>query len=443
MTDSPGTRFVDGLRVTPAHLNHAQAVAADALTDLRRVVGVGRIGAGFRLLVDADTASLSPGVGFTSGGFPVRRDESTTLTVPAGLGPFHVALRAVSTVDEASKVGDTATITFLSTEVVVDATEPAGPDVLVVGSLRRDGATLVVQQDPARFVPGPAHTHGGGWTQDSDGLWRFDGAIVEAAGEPGPRGPTGPQGPQGEPGPTGPIGATGPAGAAGPAGPAGAKGDAGPVGTKGDAGPTGPAGPAGPAGAKGDQGVAGPKGDPGPTGPAGPPGPPGPAGPTGATGPKGAKGDPGVGLPTDVTFLKSMSWDPATAVTVDAARTLLADIRLDFTADLDGDRFRSLDPVAVQVWVIPANPRFSSHGLARKITISANTVGINAVLDQQSAAELTESRGGVVLIDLVCDTLLDLGNGRPVSAALGAALFDRMETPLPGGLMRLGLRVRV
>ena len=102
----PGTRFVDGLRVTPAHLNHLQAVAAAAADDLRRVVGLGRVGAGLRIDVDDDGAVvLSPGVGFTSGGAVVRRDEPTAIPLPDDEARLMVGLRAVTLEDESTRVG--------------------------------------------------------------------------------------------------------------------------------------------------------------------------------------------------------------------------------------------------------------------------------------------------------------------------------------------------
>ena len=48
MTESAGTRFLDGLRVTARHLNHVEETTDQASHDLRRVLGVGQIGYGFR-----------------------------------------------------------------------------------------------------------------------------------------------------------------------------------------------------------------------------------------------------------------------------------------------------------------------------------------------------------------------------------------------------------
>lgn len=411
MTDAPGATFVDGLRVTPAHLNHVQSVLAAALSDLRTVVGVGRVGAGFRILADGASVTLTPGVGFTPGGFPVRRDEVTVLTVPAGTGPFPVALRAVSSVDEATKIGDTATITFLRTEVLVGADVVEGPEVLVVGTVRRDGQEIVVQQDPARLAPGPGHGHSGGWVQDVDGLWRFDGTTIEAAGPQGPEGPRGPQGPQGEPGPAGPRGEPGPKGDTGATGPIGATGPAGPVGPKGDQGAVGGTGP---------QGVAGPQGPQGAIGPAGPPGP---------------------GLPERVTVLDSISWDPRQPVSADQLTDVLRGLQLTFSEELDGARFLPFAATAVQIWAVPANPAFPVCGLRPKVSVSGKVLRVPVASPSDIVGTFQEAGGGVILVDLVCDALADLSTGNPVSASLGAVLFGEARTALPGGLLRVGLVV--
>jgi hypothetical protein len=412
VTDSPGTRFVDGLRVTPAHLNHAQDVNATAVADLRHVIGVGRVGAGFRILISGTTASLTAGVGVTTGGFPVSRDEATILTVPAGAGPFTVALKAVSSADEASKIGGIATITFLHTEVVTDATVPEGPDVLTVGTVRRQGGALTATQPPEKFVPGPGHRHSGTWVQDEHGVWRFDGATIEAAGPPGPPGERGPIGPQGERGPVGPQGAPGAPGPAGQTGQQGAPGPTGPVGPKGDTGPTGSTGPAG------QTGPAGPQGDIGPQGPAGP------------------------GLPDDSTVLRDLNWDPRRAVTADDAAQLVRDLRLTFSAPLDGDLLSPLVVTAVQIWVIPGNAAFPVTGLRPKVTVGDAVLRLEATLPAAQVSQLKEGGGGLILVDLGCDMLIDLPTGRPVSASLGAVLFGRPQPAVPGGLLRVGIQVR-
>ena len=400
MTDVPGTRFVDGLRVTPAHLNHAQSVPAEASMDLRRVVGLGRVGAGFRLLVEDGGAVLTPGVGFTPGGLPARRDEATVLTVPDGDGPFMVALRAQTQADEATRVGDQATIVYLLTEVVVAAEVPEAPEVLVVGTLRRQAGQLQAEQDPARFMPGPGHRHGGGFAEDPDGVWRFDGAAITGA-----QGPKGDKGDPGEKGEKGAKGNKGDPGEKGEKGDPGAKGDKGDPGEKGDPG------------AKGDKGEKGNKGDPGA---------------------KGDQGPAGPGLPANVTFLKDINWDPRRRHTIDEAANVIRQLQLAWSDNLDAANFEALHAWAVQVWSAPARPDFPVRGLLRKVSVNGNVLEITVEADQTFLSELRE--GGAILVDVVCDTLLD-GSAVAVSSSTGRLLSGVEATLLPGGLLRLGLAV--
>jgi hypothetical protein len=366
------------LRVTPAHLNHAAAVAAEAIADLRRVIGLGRVGAGFRILVEAGAAILTPGVGFTPGGLPVRRDEPVVLDVPAGDGPFRAGLRAVARADEATKVGDEATITYLLTEIVISPDILSDPAVLVVGTLRRTNGELSAEQDPAIFASATGHRHSGTWVQSEGDFWRFDGMSLPAGGAGGVPGPPGPQG---EPGP---------------------------------------------------QGV------PGVAGPQGPPGEAGPPGPAGEVGPQGSPGLPGGGV-GDLAFLKGMSWDPRERMPVDQVLQILARVQLDFSQELAGDILLDFQPTAVSVWSAANSPIGTVRRHSHKVDVSANSVFISASLDQRAVSELREV-GGVILIDLACDLLFDT-NGRPVSSSCGPALAGRSEILAPGGIMRLGMRV--
>ena len=66
MTDRQRTNFVDGLRVTPLHLDHLQSTLAGAVADLRTVIGLGQIGWGLRILETEDgPVELTAGMGFT------------------------------------------------------------------------------------------------------------------------------------------------------------------------------------------------------------------------------------------------------------------------------------------------------------------------------------------------------------------------------------------
>ena len=49
MADNAGSRFFEGLRVTADHLRHLQDSLWEAVTDLRRTVGLGGIAWGLRI----------------------------------------------------------------------------------------------------------------------------------------------------------------------------------------------------------------------------------------------------------------------------------------------------------------------------------------------------------------------------------------------------------
>ena len=239
MTESQKTRFVDGLRVTPLHLNHSQATAEQAVRDLRGVVGLGKIGYGFRLVLSEDAAqvTLSPGLAFSPSGLRLALDEGVTLTVPEGTGPFSVVLRAENHDEPSARLDELATVIYEDTAVEVAAGEIApDADALVVGTLERgDDEALSVGQDGQLFLAPAYHGHTGAFFQDELGFWRFDGRalLVDEDGNTGPAGPPGAQGPQGDPGPEGAEGRPGPQGDPGPAGTAGRAGSSGAGGRRG------------------------------------------------------------------------------------------------------------------------------------------------------------------------------------------------------------------
>jgi collagen triple helix repeat protein len=416
---APGTRFVDGLRVTPSHLNHVQTVSNAAVDDLRRVVGIGRVGSGFRISDEAGTVSLTSGVGFTPSGLPVRRDESVTLTVAESPDPVAIGVRATSQEDPATMIGDQATIVTLLSEVVTGA-DVADPDTLVVGTVHRTAEGVTIIQEPFRFVPGPGHRHSGTWVQDADGTWRFDGEPVDLTGAV-VEGQQGPPGPAGEPGPQGEQGAQGVPGPAGEAGSVGPPGEQGTQGIPGGAGPQGPEGVPGIPGPPGEQGAPGPQGIPGQQGVPGPQGPPGTA------------------TSVDVGVLKNTSWRLDEPVTISQLGQAANPALLSFDRELDPDRFKPFSEAAVQVWSLPADSSLPVRHVNRGIEVQQNELAIFVTPEQPILADLRKA-GGQLVIDLVCDYLLDR-DGVPVSNSIGQ-LFDARVTPMPGGLMRLVILVR-
>ena len=567
MSDEQGTFFLDGLRVTAQHLNHLEESAQEAVSDLRRVLGLAHIGYGFRIQVadDGQSATLTPGLGFTASGARVTLDEGAALTIPDGDGPFSVALTAGSHDDPTTRVGDTGTIIFADTVVSVAAEPPPDPDSLVVGTIQRSDGNLAATQDETLFLAPSNHGHSGAFYQDGAGIWRFDGPLLAQtdetagpAGPPGPpgadgaqgpagaqgdvgpqgppgdTGPEGPAGPQGDPGPAGPqgdpgpdgpqgpagdpgpIGFTGPPGDPGPAGPTGADGAQGPAGPQGDPGTQGPpgdTGPEGPAGPQGDPGPPGPEGpagaegvdgppgppgptgdpgpegqpgppgqpgdpgpagQPGPTGDAGPPGPPGepgptgdpgPAGPPGATGDAGPPGPPGqTGPPGDpgpqgapgpqgppgpeaglnLTMIRAVNWNPRTVIPIATAIKLLSSLQFAFTAAL-GPATPFL-PGAVWIRLVPPTPTATTAAptLAPVLAIhGTTTISNNLVVWQLSDAAATVQTGlrlgGLILIDLDCDYIVD-STGADVSGSAGI-LAGQKPPVRPGGIFRTWIQV--
>ncbi len=421
MTTAPGTRFVDGLRVTPAHLNHAQSVATAAWDDLRHVVGLGRVGAGFRIEVAGDgTATLSPGIGFTRGGATVRRDEATALQAPDNGASLEVAVRAIVREDEATRVGDHPTIVFQGTEVLTAPDIPPDDETLVVGTLHREAGETTIEQDTALFVAGPGHAHTGEWTQDEAGLWRYDGTVLGVSGstEPGPAGPPGP------PGPPGAAGERGEAGPAGETGPPGEPGERGTRGRTGETGPPGEPGEPGPQGERGQRGLRGRNGEPGPAGPAGEPGPAGPPGPPDSQ--------------LDLTFLQELSWNLQETVPRDDFPARLQRLTLSWSGDIDVRSFTPFEHAAVHVFYAPANGLLPMIGLDRDVKAGRNVLQVIPSAGRDQLGQMLEV-GGTLFIDVGCD-FLQGPDGRPFSSSL-TPLLRRTDALTPGGLMRLTMRV--
>ncbi|HYH96709.1 hypothetical protein [Hyalangium sp.] len=256
MADDARSHFVEGLRVTPEHLLHLQDRLRESVLDLRRTVGLGRVGWGFK--VDAGTEiTVSPGVAFSPDGVRLSLEQPESFELPEGDGPWRVVLRAQNSDRAHLRFGNTPTVILLSSTVILEPVseeEPVG-DSLTIALIESNDGTLTVSQDPSLFIAVGNHSHSGTHVQDAEGRWHYDGAAL--AGPPGPEGlagpagPEGPMGPAGEPGPIGPVGPQGLIGPAGPQGPQGTAGLAGPQGATGPAGPQGATGPAGPQGAPG------------------------------------------------------------------------------------------------------------------------------------------------------------------------------------------------
>lgn len=419
MADDARTQFIDGLRVTADHLQHLQDRLRDSVLDVRRTLGLGRIAWGLRATLDGDAVRLTPGAAFTAGGDRLALDGEVSLAVPAAGGDatFEVVLTIEKSDREALRLAGLPTLLERRTRAVVrEATgDPAAADELVVASVARSGGALTLEQDDELFLAVAHHRHTGEHFQDAEGAWHFDGAAIEAAGDPvpGPAGPAGAPGEPGPPGPPGPAGPAGPAGAEGPAGPAGAVGPAGPAGAEGPAGPAGAVGPAGPAGAAGAEGPAGP------------------AGPVGAAGPQGA---PGAGIDLDWPLVLKVSWPHGETVPGDTAASLLREgIKLSLSLSLH-QTIQDTQPQLVTVWfqadTAPPQPElfFAPTGRAK---FSPRTI-VWATVNDPDVLRRTFRRPGRLLLRLHCDALFD-ANRRQFSSSL-AKMLGLEGLALPGGV---------
>ncbi len=491
MADDARSQFLDGLRVTSDHLQHLQDRLREAVQDIRRTVGLGRVGWGLHATLASGAVTVQPGVAFAPGGVRLNLDAPVNLNVPDGVGPWRVVLRATQADRTALRVGGQPTLITLVTNAAIGAEDGSapGPDALAIGRVVKDGGTLKLTQNPAIFVAAGRHSHSGEFVQDEQGRWHFDGPKL--AGETGPSGPQGPAGPRGDKGeqgaagppglggPAGPKGDPGPAGAQGPMGPqgppgsqgaAGSVGPAGPPGAKGDTGNPGPAGPAGPKGERGDTGPPGPlgprgnkgdpgalgsrgsgdplgpagakgaKGDPGVAGPQGQAGPPGPAGPAGAKGDKGdpgAPGAPGTGLDREWPAIRRVNWVQGVSLSPADAVAQLKTLHATLSSVLD-PVLLSLQPQVVQVWIEPdTRPPTAGTGplgilsVHGAVAFEPNTVLWNRT-DSDQLLNRSLVNGGRVLIRIHCGYLFDTKQ-RPFSAALDA-VTGIASLHAPGGV---------
>ncbi|WP_049949822.1 hypothetical protein [Sorangium cellulosum] len=465
MSEDAKTLFVDGLRVTPRHLNHLSSTFEQAIHDLRRTLGTGAIAYGMRLTVAGGNLTLGPGVAFSPSALRMAVVNATPLTVPPGAGPFDVLLAVVNADDVSLQVaGQKTLITSTTTVTVVAAPATAGPDQLVIGTLTRTDDTLTVDQPASLFIAHGRHDHTGAFVEDAGGLVRYSGVEIAGGGadapgpqgeqgEPGPPGPQGEPGPPGEPGPQGPPGAQGADGApgmAGPAGPPGTPGATGERGPEGLQGPQGPIGPQGPAGPPGPAGATGPAGEPGVPGQQGVQGPPGPEGPQGQAGPQGAAGPPGPqgpqgprgpGLDPDIGAIEVLNWDPSSPLTFDEVLELFkAGIRFIFSVLLDeaaSDPFRD---AMVQVSFRPLDPLQPMRAIAGIAVIKGTDV--IWMVSEETLSRLGEMSklAGMFSIDLDAGYVRD-ARGEPVS---GSPLrFVGIKSPYPpGGIFRTWMLLR-
>src|SRR6267143_1116499 len=94
MADDPRTEFRDGMRVTASHLRHMQDRLREAVLDLRRSLGLGKIGWGLRASLEGRTVIVTPGAAFAPSGVRLALENPAELKLPDGDGPFRVVIEA-------------------------------------------------------------------------------------------------------------------------------------------------------------------------------------------------------------------------------------------------------------------------------------------------------------------------------------------------------------
>ena len=222
MADDAHSQFVDGLRVTADHLQHLQDRLRESVQDLRRTVGLGRVGWGLRVTLVAGKVQIDPGTAFARSGVRLAVDSALSLDLAGVALPARVVARAANTDTTALRVGGTPTLVKLLTSVSLepDGGPALNDDALLLARVTQTGADPpALSQADALFVASGNHAHSGQHVQDEQGRWHYDGPLLAAT-----QGATGPAGPQGDPGPAGPTGATGPAGPPGETGAPGSSG---------------------------------------------------------------------------------------------------------------------------------------------------------------------------------------------------------------------------
>lgn len=371
------TQFLDGMPVSHTHLQHLQDRLLDAILDLRRAAGLGRIIYGLKIITTKGLVTLSPGVAFHSGGARLTLDVATPLAVPSKAGTWRVVLRGQNA---GAHWFGRPTIITLKTEVVLEPTsEPESPDIsMTIGQISRGPTGIIVGQDEGLFVATGGHAHSGAHVRDEADLWHFDGVPFSEEGVLVlPQGPVGPQGPEGV------------------AGPQGAAGSPGPQGLPGAKGATGPAGSAGS------------------------------VGPTGATGPEGVE------LPQGWPVVTAVSWIHGTRLSVADAVTLLGRT---LTCSLSS-------PPSTRAGIPPWQVTFEQQGASSPCYVLHGTAGLDATkslltwLCSDSSSSLTTllTPGGRLKLRVHCWALKDKNN---VQYSASPTWFIGTSSPRrPGGVL--------
>ncbi|HYJ84702.1 MAG TPA: collagen-like protein [Pyrinomonadaceae bacterium] len=410
MANDSRAQFLQGQRVTADHLQHLQDRLREAVHDLRRTVGLGRVGWGLHVTLADGAVTIQPGVAFSASGVRLNIDAPARLNLPAGDGPWRVVLTAKESDRQSLRVGGQPTlINLITTPAVEPSDAEVGQDALVVAKISRDGAEFKLEL-PTIFAAAGHHSHTGEFFQDEFGNWHYDGPKLASGGGAGPGLP-------------------------------GDKGDKGDKGEKGDRGDKGDKGDPGTKGEKGDPGIKGDRGEKGDKGDKGDPGT------------KGEKGDQGLAaagqtLTMDWPFITDVSWAHGQTVTPADALKAISSIRVGLSHPLFSFTLKLRAPV-IQVWFemdvvtqsgttlqMQPGPVLVLHG-----TLKYESQAMSwTPSDTPESTQLRLSQGGRVLIRIHCGFLFD-NEKRAFSAALDA-VSEMKSFHVPGGVFESWFFVR-
>src|SRR5439155_6784141 len=97
------------------HLTHLQDRLRDAVVDLRRTVGLGRVGWGLRVTSDDTGIHVDPGAAFAPSGIRLALDAPATFPLPGADGTFRVVLGAENSDRQSLRLDGTLTLILEST----------------------------------------------------------------------------------------------------------------------------------------------------------------------------------------------------------------------------------------------------------------------------------------------------------------------------------------
>jgi hypothetical protein len=143
-------------------------------------------------------------------------------------------------------------------------------------------------------------------------------------------------------------------------------------------------------------------------------------------------------------MVRAVNWNPRTAVPLQTAIKLLSDLEIAFTAAL-GPASPFL-PGAIWVRLAPPTPTatVAAPTLAPVLALHGTTqLSNNLVIwklgDAAATVQNSLKNGGLILIDLDCDYIVD-ANGADVSGS--AAILAGSKPPVrPGGIFRSWIQV--